>query len=147
MAVRCRDARCRQFSGNYIRFTRFAKANEYCVFGPEGSFSHLAARLHFGASSNFFPQQGLHVFSMKWKKGRRMGSRACENSLEGSVNVTLDRLVLTPLKIQAEMYLRISQCLISSAKNLKNIKKSIRIRRTRAVSGLAQVPLAKCRAG
>jgi chorismate mutase/prephenate dehydratase len=45
-----------------------------------------------------------------------------ENSLEGSVNVTLDRLILTPLKIQAEMYLRISQCLISSAKSLKGIK-------------------------
>jgi chorismate mutase/prephenate dehydratase len=36
--------------------------------------------------------------------------------------VTLDRLVLTGLKIQAEMYLRISQCLISQAKSMKGIK-------------------------
>jgi len=46
-----------------------------------------------------------------------------ENSLEGSVNVTLDRLVTTSLKIRAEIFLRISQCLISSAKSMKDIKK------------------------
>ena len=91
--------------------------------GPEASFSHLAARLHFGTSSCFLPQTGIaRVFDEVEKGAVEWGVVPVENSLEGSVNVTLDRLVLTPLKIQAEMYLRISQCLISSAKSMKGIK-------------------------
>ncbi|MBN1470982.1 MAG: prephenate dehydratase [Syntrophaceae bacterium] len=92
--------------------------------GPEASFSHLAARLHFGESSRFFPQTGIsRVFDEVEKESIDWGLVPVENSLEGSVNVTLDRLITTPLKIRAEIYLRISQCLISSAKNMKDIKK------------------------
>jgi chorismate mutase / prephenate dehydratase len=99
------------------------KPMNIAYLGPEASFSHLAARLHFGTSSRFQPQQGIaRVFDEVEKGAVEWGVVPVENSLEGSVNVTLDRLVLTPLKIQAEMYLRISQCLISSAKSLKGIK-------------------------
>lgn len=84
--------------------------------GPETSFSHLAARLHFGESSIFFPQTGIsRVFDEAEKGSIDWGVVPVENSLEGSVNVTLDRLITTPLKIRAEIYLRISQCLVSSA--------------------------------
>lgn len=99
------------------------KPMNIAFLGPEASFSHLAARLHFGTSSNFLPQQGIaRVFDEVEKGAVEWGVVPVENSLEGSVNVTLDRLVLTPLKIQAEMYLRISQCLISTAKSMKDIK-------------------------
>jgi chorismate mutase/prephenate dehydratase len=99
------------------------KPMNVAFLGPEASFSHLAARLHFGTSSRFFPQQGIaRVFDEVEKETVEWGVVPVENSLEGSVNVTLDRLVLTPLKIQAEMYLRISQCLISTAKSMKDIK-------------------------
>jgi len=99
------------------------KPMNIAYLGPEASFSHQAARLHFGASSRFWPQPGIaRVFDEVEKGSVEWGVVPVENSLEGSVNVTLDRLVLTPLKIQAEMYLRISQCLISSAKSLKGIK-------------------------
>ena len=92
--------------------------------GPEASFSHLAARLHFGESSRYFPQTGIaRVFDEVEKGSIDWGVVPVENSLEGSVNITLDRLITTPLKIRAEIYLRISQCLISSAKNIKDIKK------------------------
>ncbi len=92
--------------------------------GPEASFSHLAARLHFGESSRFFPQTGIsRVFDEVEKGSIDWGLVPVENSLEGSVNVTLDRLITTSLKIRAEIYLRISQCLIASAKNMKDIKK------------------------
>ena len=92
--------------------------------GPEATFSHLAARLHFGESSRFFPQTGIsRVFDEVEKGSIDWGVVPVENSLEGSVNVTLDRLITTQLKIRAEIYLRISQCLISSAKNMKDIKK------------------------
>jgi chorismate mutase / prephenate dehydratase len=92
--------------------------------GPEATFSHLAARLHFGESSRYFPQTGIaRVFDEVEKESIDWGVVPVENSLEGSVNVTLDRLITTQLKIRAEIYLRISQCLISSAKDIKDIKK------------------------
>ncbi|HPK53227.1 MAG TPA: prephenate dehydratase [Smithellaceae bacterium] len=92
--------------------------------GPATSFSHLAAQRHFGNSSRFFPQPGIaHVFDDVEKGTMDWGVVPVENSQEGSVDITLDRLVLTQLKIRAEMFLRISQCLISSAKDLKRIKK------------------------
>ena len=91
--------------------------------GPEATFSHLAARLHFGDSSHYFPQTGIsRVFDEVEKGSIDWGVVPVENSLEGSINTTLDRLITTPLKIRAEIYLRISQCLISSAKNIKDIK-------------------------
>ncbi|MEE9910317.1 MAG: prephenate dehydratase [Deltaproteobacteria bacterium] len=99
------------------------KPMNIAFLGPEASFSHQAARLHFGSSSRFWPQPGIaRVFDEVEKGAVEWGVVPVENSLEGSVNVTLDRLVLTPLKIQAEMYLHISQCLISSARNMKGIK-------------------------
>jgi chorismate mutase/prephenate dehydratase len=92
--------------------------------GPEATFSHLAARMHFGESSRFFPQTGIsRVFDEVEKGSIDWGVVPVENSLEGSVNITLDRLITTQLKIRAEIYLRISQCLISSAKNMKDIKR------------------------
>jgi chorismate mutase / prephenate dehydratase len=92
--------------------------------GPEATFSHLAARMHFGESSRFFPQTGIsRVFDEVEKGSIDWGVVPVENSLEGSINTTLDRLITTPLKIRAEIYLRISQCLISSAKSIKDIKK------------------------
>ncbi|KAF0155380.1 MAG: chorismate mutase / prephenate dehydratase [Syntrophaceae bacterium] len=99
------------------------KPMNIAYLGPEASFSHQAARLHFGTSSRFWPQQGIaRVFDEVEKGAVEWGVVPVENSLEGSVNVTLDRLVLTPLKIQTEMCLRISQCLISQAKSMKGIK-------------------------
>ena len=105
------------------------KPMNIAFLGPEASFSHQAARLHFGKSSRFWPQPGIaRVFDEVEKGAMEWGVVPVENSLEGSVNVTLDRLILTPLKIQAEMYLRISQCLISSAKSMKGIKNVYSIR-------------------
>jgi chorismate mutase/prephenate dehydratase len=100
------------------------KPTTVAFFGAEASFTHLAARLHFGDSSHYFPQPRIdRVFDEVEKSSVDWGVVPVENSLEGSVNVTLDRLVTTSLKIRAEIFLRISQCLISSAKSMKDIKK------------------------
>lgn len=100
------------------------KPTTVAFLGPEASFSHLAARTHFGDSSHYIPQPGIAGVFDEVEKGLvDWGVVPVENSQEGSVNVTLDRLVLTPLKIRAEIFLRISQCLISSARDLKNIRK------------------------
>jgi chorismate mutase/prephenate dehydratase len=46
-----------------------------------------------------------------------------ENSLEGSVKTTLDRLIATPLNIRAEIFLRVSHCLISPCTTKEEIKR------------------------
>jgi chorismate mutase / prephenate dehydratase len=100
------------------------KPTTISFLGPEASFSHLAARLHFGESSRFSPQTGIaRVFDEVEKGSIDWGVVPVENSLEGSVNITLDRLITTALKIRAEIFLRISQYLISSAKSMTDIKK------------------------
>jgi chorismate mutase/prephenate dehydratase len=100
------------------------KPTTVAFLGPEASFSHLAARRHFGESSRLSPQPGIaRVFDEVERGSVDWGVVPVENSQEGSVNITLDRLILTPLKIRAEIFLRISQCLISSANDLNSIKK------------------------
>jgi chorismate mutase/prephenate dehydratase len=100
------------------------KPTTVAFFGTEASFTHLAARQHFGESSSFLPQHRIEqVFDEVERGCADWGVVPIENSLEGSVNITLDRLILTPLKIRAEIFLRINQCLISAAKELQYIKK------------------------
>lgn len=99
------------------------KPTTVAFLGPEATFSHLASRLHFGESCRYFAQSGIAgVFDEVEKNAVDWGVVPIENSQEGSINVTLDRLILTPLKIRAEIYLRISQCLLSSAEDIKDIK-------------------------
>lgn len=100
------------------------KMTTVAFLGPEASFSHLAAQTHFGETSRFSPQTGIaRVFDEVEKEAIDWGVVPVENSLEGSVNITLDRLIATPLKIRAEIYLRISQCLLTSAESIAQIKK------------------------
>jgi chorismate mutase/prephenate dehydratase len=92
-------------------------------FGPEASFTHLAAQSYFGASSQFFPQPNISSVFAEVEKGRvKWGVAPVENSLEGSVNLTLDKLIATPLKIRAEIFLRISHCLVSPQSRIDDIE-------------------------
>lgn len=100
------------------------KPTRVAFLGPETSFSHVAARLHFGESCRYEPQRGIDlVFDVVERGYVEWGVVPVENSQEGSVNNTLDKLVMTNLKIRAEIYLRITQCLMSSANSLKSIKR------------------------
>jgi chorismate mutase/prephenate dehydratase len=92
--------------------------------GPEASFAHMAALSHFGTSARFFPQANVFRVFDEIERGKvQWGVVPVENSLEGSVNLTLDRLILTPLKIRAEIFLKISHCLLSSGDKLEAISK------------------------
>ena len=92
--------------------------------GPHATFSHLAAESYFGTSTSFIPQASIfHVFDEAERGKVQWGVVPVENSLEGSVNLTLDRLILTPLKIQAEIFLRITHCLLAPGRRLDRIKR------------------------
>ncbi|MFA5182237.1 MAG: prephenate dehydratase [Syntrophales bacterium] len=82
--------------------------------GPEASFSHLAALAHFGRSAELVPTGTIdQVFDLVERGNIALGIVPVENSTEGSVGHTLRRLIATPLDIRAEVFLRISQCLMS----------------------------------
>lgn len=90
--------------------------------GPEASFSHLAAQSHFGTSTRFSPQATIFRVFDEVERGKvQWGVVPVENSLEGSVNLTLDRLISTSLKIRAEIFLRISYCLLSTIDQMDSI--------------------------
>ena len=82
--------------------------------GPEASFSHLAALAHFGRTPRIVFQKTIgQVFDELEKNRISFGVIPFENSLEGPVKMTQDRMISTPLKIRAEVFLRVSHCLMS----------------------------------
>jgi len=92
--------------------------------GPEASFTHLAAQSHFGKSVTGFPQSSISDVFDEAEKGKiQWGVVPVENSLEGSINLTMDRLISTPLNIRAEIFLRITHSLLSAGKKTGGIKK------------------------
>lgn len=92
--------------------------------GPEGSFSQLAAESRFGNCATLLPQASIpEVFDTVERGNAALGIVPLENSLEGSVKAALDRLISTPLQIRAEIFLRVSHCLVSKSPGLKRIRK------------------------
>ena len=92
--------------------------------GPEGTFTYLAAQSHFGKSAKFSSQSTIpDVFDEVEKEEMQWGVVPIENSSEGSVNLTLDRLISTPLNIRGEIFLRITHSLVSTGKEIDEIKR------------------------
>jgi chorismate mutase/prephenate dehydratase len=84
-------------------------------FGPEGTFTHQAARERFGASVEYVCERTIpDVFSAVAAARADYGVVPVENSSEGTVNVTIDTLAETDLGIVAEMYLPIHLALLGS---------------------------------
>lgn len=91
--------------------------------GPETTFTHEAARRAFGSSVEFEPHATVsEVFAQVERGEAQHGVVAVENSIEGAVTHTLDELMASPLKICGEVYLSISQNLLSREEALKEIK-------------------------
>jgi chorismate mutase/prephenate dehydratase len=92
--------------------------------GPEGSFTHAAAETHFGRDTLFSPRPTiLDVFDQVERRKADWGVVPVENSLEGAVKLTLDRLLATPLHILGEIFLRINHSLLSTRKGLDGLKR------------------------
>lgn len=82
--------------------------------GPPSTFSHQAARSRFGGSVDYLSCETISdVFDAVEREMADYGVVPVENSTEGAVTYTLDRLTETNLKICAELYLPISNCLLA----------------------------------
>ena len=92
-------------------------------FGPESTFTHEAARRAFGTSVEFEPHTTVSEVFARVERGEvQHGVVPVENSTEGAVTHTLDELMVSPLKICGEVYLPISQNLLSKEESLRGIK-------------------------
>ncbi len=83
--------------------------------GPDGSFSHLAARQQFGASVEYVPVRDIAtVFDSISRKFGDYGLVPIENTTGGSVRDTLDGFLNTPVTVCAELAMPIHQNLLAN---------------------------------
>lgn len=93
-------------------------------FGPEATYTHMAAREQFGAQAVFVPIATIpQVFAEVERAQADYGVVPIENSSEGSVALTLDTFVDSPLNIITEVALEIRHCLLSRATRLDQVKR------------------------
>jgi len=92
--------------------------------GPEGTFSEQAVRQHFGRAVEALPAASVDEAFRRAESGAvQFTVVPVENSTEGAVGRTLDLLLATPLRICAEIELRVRQNLLSRAHEIPAVKK------------------------
>ncbi len=99
------------------------KPVKVAFLGPRATFSHSAAIQAFGKSfeEHLCPDIPA-VFSEVEKENAEYGIVPFENSSEGVVNMTIDRFAASPVKICGELFLSISQCLLSNQDSIAGVK-------------------------
>jgi len=99
------------------------KPHRVSYLGPEATFTHIAAMSYFGRTVSFIPQPGIRQIFNELEKGTcHYGVVPIENSIEGTVNNTVDLLFESDLKICAEKYQSISHDLLSGEGAIKEIQ-------------------------
>lgn len=93
--------------------------------GPEGTYTHQAARSRFGAMSSYIALGTIEdVFKELINKEASYGVIPIENNTEGAVGISLDCLGrYQDIKIFGEIYMDIHHSFVSINENLKEIKK------------------------
>jgi chorismate mutase/prephenate dehydratase len=85
--------------------------------GPPGTWTHQAALTKFGHSVEYLPQSSFaDVFEEVVRRRANYGVVPIENSTEGAVSHTLDLFVDSPLRICAQVFLRIDNCLMAKGR-------------------------------
>jgi chorismate mutase/prephenate dehydratase len=92
--------------------------------GPEGTFTHQAAVQRFGQSATLLPARTTaDVFDDVERDRVEYGVVPVENSTEGAVNITLDRLIDSEAVVCGELRLDVAQHLLTRATELGLIKR------------------------
>lgn len=74
--------------------------------GPPTTFSHQAAAMHFGSAVQLQPEKSIGDVFEAVERGRaHYGVVPIENSQEGAISATLDRLMETEIHICAQIFL------------------------------------------
>lgn len=84
--------------------------------GPQGTFSELAAKKHFGEGADLKPQASIdEVYRGVESNACDFGVVPVENSTEGAVGRSLDLMPQTPLRICGEVLIRIHHHLMAQS--------------------------------
>jgi chorismate mutase/prephenate dehydratase len=95
-------------------------------FGPPATFTHLAALRQYGDSAEYLPVRSIpEVFAEVEHERADTGVVPVENSTEGVVSHTLDRLIDSELLISGEVQLEIHHYLLSRARDLAEVKEVV----------------------
>ncbi|RIL05568.1 MAG: prephenate dehydratase [Proteobacteria bacterium] len=104
--------------------------------GPEGTYSHLAARSQLGHAAALLPMATIGDVFQAVERGRaELGVVPVENTTEGVVTRTLDAFVESDVTICGEILQRISHSLLSRSGRLEDVRR---------VASIDQ-PFAQCR--
>jgi chorismate mutase/prephenate dehydratase len=100
------------------------RAVSVTYLGPPATFTHQAALLRFGNAADYRAARSIaDVFDDVERRRADHGVVPVENSTEGAVNTTLDRLIESDALICGELFLDIGQHLLSRATDLAEIKR------------------------
>jgi len=92
--------------------------------GPAGTFSEMAVGQHFGQAIEAVPIASIdEVFRQAETGATEFAVAPVENSTEGAVGRTRDLLLSTPLRICAEIVLRVHQNLMAKSDSLAGIRR------------------------
>ncbi|MEO1053437.1 MAG: prephenate dehydratase [Bacteroidota bacterium] len=92
--------------------------------GPEGSFTHQAAEVRFGAMSEYVGLRSIRSVFESVETGRtRFGVIPLENNQEGVVNETIEMLRESNIKIVAEIPLAIHFAFGTNCENIGDVKR------------------------
>ncbi|MBO4300018.1 MAG: prephenate dehydratase, partial [Desulfovibrio sp.] len=90
--------------------------------GPEGTFSYFAGIDYLGHAVCFRPCKDIAQIFEEVASGQcELGVVPLENSLQGTVGVSFDLFLKHDVYIQAELFSRISHCLLSNAPSLAHV--------------------------
>ncbi len=91
--------------------------------GPEGTFSYFAGVEYLGHAASFHPCGDIAQIFEEVSSGQcELGVVPLENSLQGTVGVSFDLFLKHEVFIQAELFSRISHCLLSNAPALAAVR-------------------------
>jgi chorismate mutase / prephenate dehydratase len=100
------------------------EAIRVAYLGPEGTFSEQAVLKHFGRAVEAVPLPTVDEAFHACEGGvSQFTVVPVENSTEGAVGRTLDLLLVTPLRICAEIEVRVHQCLLSRAPDVGAVRR------------------------
>lgn len=98
------------------------KPLEVAFLGPEGTFTQQATIKHFGHAVKTVPVTTINdIFDAVESNRCQFGVAPVENSSEGVISHTLDRLLASPLQICGEVEIRVHQNLLGLNEDLSAI--------------------------
>ena len=99
-------------------------ARRVAYLGPEGTYSHSAVQSRFGNEVEGLPLASIEDVFLAVQEGRAdTGVVPVENSSEGAVNITLDRLMSASPPICGEIELRVQHSLMGRMRKPSAVKR------------------------